>query len=98
MAISSDNATNNDTMMEGLECLLTGDGIGFSVEEAHVCCMPHTVHLAAMEVDGALFQLLRFTSLYQIIISQLLKSIGAFKDDKKGSNSAYQDSATAPIS
>ena len=51
MAISSDNATNNDTMMEGLELLLAGDGIEFSAEEAHVHCMPHTVHLAAMEVD-----------------------------------------------
>ena len=50
-AISSDNATNNDTIMESLELLLAGDGIEFSVEETHVHCMPHSVHLAAMEVD-----------------------------------------------
>ena len=50
MAISSDNATNNNTMMEALETLLAGDGIEFSAEEARVRCMPHTVHLSAMEV------------------------------------------------
>ena len=50
MAISSDNATNNDARMEGLELLLAGDGIEFSAEEACVPCMPHTVHLAAIEV------------------------------------------------
>ena len=43
MAISSDNATNNDTMMEGLELLLAGDGIEFSAEEACVFYMPHTL-------------------------------------------------------
>ena len=43
MAISSDNAANNDTMMEGLELLLAGDGIEFSAAEACVHCMPHTV-------------------------------------------------------
>ena len=97
MAISSDNATNNDTMMEGLELLLAGDRIEFGAEEARVHCMPH----CASSSNGggwALFQLLYFTSLYQLIISQLLKSIGAFKDDKKGSNSAYRDSVTTPIS
>ena len=47
-AISSDDATNNDTIMESLELLLAGDGIEFSVEETHVHCMPHSVHLAAM--------------------------------------------------
>ena len=31
-------------------------------------------------------------------LQQLLKSIGAFKDDKKGSNTAYQDSVTTPTS
>ena len=51
MALSSDNAANNDTMMEGLELLLAGNGIEFSAEEAHVHYMPHTGHLAAMEVD-----------------------------------------------
>jgi len=33
----------------------------------------------------------------QFITTQLLKSMSAFKDDKKGSNSAYHDSITAPI-
>ena len=51
MAISSDNASNNDTMMESLEEKLAGDGIQFCAEEARVRCMPHTVHLSAMEVD-----------------------------------------------
>ena len=51
MAISSNNTSNNDTMMESLEEKLAGDGIQFCTEEACVRCMPHTVHLSAMEVD-----------------------------------------------
>ena len=51
MAISSDNASSNDTMMDSLEVKLAGNGIQFGTEEAHVHCMPHTVHLSAMEVD-----------------------------------------------
>jgi hypothetical protein len=51
MAISSDNASNNDTMMENLETMLVDDGIEFCAEDARVRCMPHTVHLSAMEVD-----------------------------------------------
>jgi hypothetical protein len=51
MGVSSDNASNNDTMMENLEILLAGDGIEFNAAEARIRCMPHTVHLSAMEVD-----------------------------------------------
>ena len=51
MAISSDNASNNDTVMESLEEKLAEDGIQFCAEEAHVHCMPHAVPLSAMEVD-----------------------------------------------
>lgn len=81
-------------MMETLETMLTRDGIEFSAEEARVRCMPHTVHLSAMEVSHCQLHL---TSV-EFIPIQLLKAIGTFKDNKKKhSNGAYQDSVTAPI-
>ncbi|KAI0063036.1 hypothetical protein BV25DRAFT_1803021, partial [Artomyces pyxidatus] len=51
IAIMADNATNNDTMMEALESLCLEVGIVFSVEMARMCCVPHTVHLSALEVS-----------------------------------------------
>ena len=45
-----DNASNNDTMVEHLEALLQWDFIDFNPSYARMQCMPHTVHLAALEV------------------------------------------------
>jgi len=45
-----DNASNNDTMVEHLEVLLRQDMIKFDPLHARMRCMPHTVHLAALEV------------------------------------------------
>ena len=50
VAINCDNASNNDTLAECLETLHCRDGFEFCAEEAQLCCMPHTVHLAALEV------------------------------------------------
>lgn len=50
LAVNSDNASNNDTMMEELEKISTLNGHDFDAEEARLRCMPHTVHLAAIEV------------------------------------------------
>ncbi|KAI0757503.1 hypothetical protein C8Q80DRAFT_1074385, partial [Daedaleopsis nitida] len=50
MAINCDNATNNDTMMEALEEKCQALGIPFSACVARMRCMPHTVHLAALQV------------------------------------------------
>ena len=52
MAINCDNATNNDTMMDALErhCCAHKPAIPFSTKVAQMWCVPHTVHLAALQV------------------------------------------------
>ena len=37
-------------MCAHLETKLNAEGIQFEASEAHIHCMPHTVHLAALEV------------------------------------------------
>ena len=51
IAINCDNASNNDTMAEGLEAQSLAQGFEFDAQENQLRCMPHTVHLAAMEVN-----------------------------------------------
>lgn len=51
LAINCDNASNNDTMMEELEKISTSKGYPFDATEARLRCMPHTVHLAALEAS-----------------------------------------------
>ena len=50
MAINADNASNNDTMVEHLEVLLRQDFVDICPSDVRLRCMPHTVHLSAMEV------------------------------------------------
>jgi hypothetical protein len=47
--INCDNASNNDTMAERLETLHAEAGLDFDAQGARLCCMPHTVHLSALE-------------------------------------------------
>ncbi|KIJ28805.1 hypothetical protein M422DRAFT_78737, partial [Sphaerobolus stellatus SS14] len=49
-AIVSDNAANNDTMMQELESLFLDDDIEFNAIYARGRCLPHTVHLAALKL------------------------------------------------
>ena len=47
-------------MMEELECLHKIEGLEFNNLWAHLRCMPHTVHLSAIEVSpsfGVLFNI-----------------------------------------
>ena len=37
-------------MCAHLETKLSADGVQFDAREAHIHCMPHTIHLAALEV------------------------------------------------
>ncbi|KAF8487446.1 hypothetical protein DFH94DRAFT_609932, partial [Russula ochroleuca] len=46
IAIVMDNASNNNTMMTSLERQHQKQDIYFSAEDAHMQCMPHTIHLA----------------------------------------------------
>ncbi len=50
VAFVMDNTSNNDTMVEAIECKCTVASIAFSARESRLCCMPHTVHLAALKV------------------------------------------------
>lgn len=56
-AFMLDNASNNDTMVEGIARRAAAEGIKFSASWARMRCMPHTIHLAAvklLEAIGAL--------------------------------------------
>ncbi len=46
-----DNATNNDTMLRGIEARCHQAGIVFSARDARGRCMPHTIHLSAVLVS-----------------------------------------------
>lgn len=46
-----DNATNNDTMANGLEARFKLKHIRFVAVEAHIRGFPHTAHLSALEVS-----------------------------------------------
>jgi hypothetical protein len=46
MAIVTDNATNNNTMMKKLEEIWTRDGIPFDHMRHHVRCLAHVMNLA----------------------------------------------------
>ena len=45
-----DNATNNDTLAQGIERRSVEAGVFFSAMDSQMRCMPHTVHLAAIKV------------------------------------------------
>jgi hypothetical protein len=46
-----DNATNNDTMAHSIEMRCLDEGIPFDADQARLRCMPHTIHLAALEAS-----------------------------------------------
>lgn len=45
-----DNASNNDTLVEGIEARCRAVGIPFSAQLARLRCTPHVIHLAALKV------------------------------------------------
>ncbi|KAF8976200.1 hypothetical protein BDQ17DRAFT_1267537 [Cyathus striatus] len=45
-----DNATNNDTFIDGISNRCKKEGVHFNAEWARLRCMPHTIHLAALQV------------------------------------------------
>jgi len=46
-----DNASNMDTFVEAIQQLAEAVNISFNATWARLRCMPHTVHLAAIEVS-----------------------------------------------
>ena len=47
-----DNATNMDTLVDGIARHAHAAGIDFNAEWARLHCMPHTIHLSALEVSS----------------------------------------------
>jgi hypothetical protein len=45
-----DNASNNDTFVDGIERRAKKAGVPFNASWARLRCMPHTIHLAAIKV------------------------------------------------
>ncbi|KAJ6595444.1 hypothetical protein B0H10DRAFT_1729918, partial [Mycena sp. CBHHK59/15] len=50
IAFMMDNATNNDTLVEVFEQRCIKKGIKFAATHSRLCCMPHTIHLAVLQV------------------------------------------------
>ncbi|KAL6303460.1 hypothetical protein BKA93DRAFT_698480, partial [Sparassis latifolia] len=53
-AVVADNASNNDTMVEALERCFKAENIPFHASHARMRCVPHTIHLAALELLQAI--------------------------------------------
>jgi hypothetical protein len=49
MAVTTDNATNNDTLMRMLQNTCRSQNIEFTVNNNHVRCLAHVINLAAQE-------------------------------------------------
>jgi hypothetical protein len=62
LSVVSDNASNNDTMMTGLEELFK-NGIPFVAKHARGRCFPHTAHLSACKVLSSATARYRITEL-----------------------------------
>jgi hypothetical protein len=49
-AVVCDNASNNDTLLQALGEKCADEGIDFSHKDSRIRCLPHIVHLAAMQL------------------------------------------------
>ncbi|KAK6981508.1 Transposase-like protein, partial [Favolaschia claudopus] len=54
MAFMMDNASNNDTLVAAFERRCTEAGIRFSATDSRLRCMPHTIHLAVLQLLEAI--------------------------------------------
>lgn len=50
VAFMMDNATNNDTLVEAFERRCATKNIKFSTRHSRLRCVPHTIHLAVLQV------------------------------------------------
>ncbi|KAJ7683988.1 hypothetical protein B0H17DRAFT_941152, partial [Mycena rosella] len=54
LAFMMDNATNNDTLVQAIERMCAAKNIKFSAKNSCLRCMPHTVHLAVLQLLEAI--------------------------------------------
>jgi hypothetical protein len=45
-----DNASSNDTLLAAIQKYHEAEGLSFDATHSRLRCMPHTIHLAALEV------------------------------------------------
>lgn len=64
-AFMLDNASNNDTMVDGIKARAALEEIKLDAAWARLRCMPHTIHLAAVKVS----------SLISVLIVSLTQSL-----------------------
>ncbi|KAJ7508005.1 hypothetical protein B0H11DRAFT_1704578, partial [Mycena galericulata] len=77
MALGMDNASNNDTLMQHLAIKFHLKHVPFDPVLARIRCLPHTSHLAAIEVRSK-----KCCQYYTLIVSKLLKAIGAISEGR----------------
>ena len=51
MAFMIDNASNNNTLVQGIVALAAAQHIYLDAKQIRLRCMPHTIHLAALKVS-----------------------------------------------
>jgi hypothetical protein len=51
MGFVMDNASNNNTFVSAIGTRCEAEDIPFDSQQARLCCLPHTVHLAALKVS-----------------------------------------------
>ncbi|GES78261.1 zinc finger BED domain-containing protein DAYSLEEPER-like [Rhizophagus clarus] len=54
MACTTDNASNNDTLMKSLEKTCKDQNIEFTVYNNHIRCLAHIINLAAQDALSTL--------------------------------------------
>jgi hypothetical protein len=104
MAVMTDNASNNDTLVDGLVKLALQDErrICLNAQWIRLRCMPHTVHLAALKVClASVRELDRLMNVNVTLYIQLLEGVGAIStaEGKKARSRSgnYQDAILDPL-
>ena len=69
MAFVMDNATDNDTILRDIEARCQAEDIPFEATQSRLQCMPHTIHLAALQVHPIMQPM--FTLTVHLVASRL---------------------------
>jgi hypothetical protein len=92
IAIVSDNASNNDTMMAGIQRRCRLRNIAFDSKKARIRCIPHTIQRAALKVSSLCNAFATLTA------SQILEALGAVSEKEASiANTNYQDIVNAVV-
>ncbi|KAJ6528538.1 hypothetical protein B0H19DRAFT_942319, partial [Mycena capillaripes] len=87
IAFVMDNATNNDTLVEHFAARCRSSGIPFSEENGRMRCMPHIIHLAALQL------LKKVGALSDDDFVKACTSLSAYQDSATESTDRTRDSS-----